>query len=484
VYLAEDTATHAQVALKILPKKFAANPEFLSRFKREARAALNMHHENIVGAVAQGEDHGLHYYAMEYVDGEPLDAMLARVHYLPLGNVTQIVTQVARGLEYAHGQGIVHRDIKPGNIFMTQSGVAKILDMGLSKDLTDDALSYNTVSGAVLGTAHYISPEQARGEKTIDGRADIYSLGATFYTMLTGRTPFQGATPALVMMKHLSEHLPDPREVFNDIPEGLVLVLRRMMAKEPADRYRDCGELLRDLERVQTGQSPLSAPLDDSRTTLTTRRPQGDTATTMKRQGVLEPLPPKKTLLWAGIGAGLMAALIAVTVLARRNAGSESGAPKTGPSETSAASRTILAQNFDALDLAALPAGWEMAPRGAFSLIKVEGRGQVLKIAGGQAARLYIPLDVEKMRGRSVRCYFVVRGARAMPEFPAGIYCMLTKGDQKGIDHTPPRLVEEKDGWATFECNVRLVSEDTEPRFEINWPADAGDILVDDLLID
>lgn len=258
VYLGEEASSRRQVAVKILPAKYATDPARLARFRREAQAASKLQHENIARAYAAGEENGQYFYVMEYVDGEPLDRMLGREKALSAKRALNIVVQVARGLDYAHRNGIIHRDIKPSNIFVTPDGRAKILDLGLSKDILDPSQSFKTETGVALGTAHYISPEQARGEKSIDGRADIYSLGAMFYHLVTGRTPFQGSTPAVIMMKHLSEQLPNPLDINPGIPESVVQVIERMMAKSPANRYPNALQLLSDLDRLLAGLMPSS----------------------------------------------------------------------------------------------------------------------------------------------------------------------------------------------------------------------------------
>ncbi|MCY3018717.1 MAG: protein kinase [Planctomycetota bacterium] len=286
VYLAEDTAVGRMVAVKVLPKKHADRHEFLSRFRREAQATGKLNHPNIVTAYTVGEANGLHYYAMEYCDGETLDKVLTREGFLPWDKAAEVVMQVARGLKHAHAHSIIHRDIKPGNIFICRSPtadgtstetqqlgladtfVAKILDLGLSKNIGGEATSFYTQTGLALGTPHYVSPEQARGDKAIDGRTDIYSLGATFYHLVTGETPFQGPTPAMIMLKHISEQIANPQDIRDDIPDGVAHVIQKMMAKEPTDRYPDCQALLDDLELVSTGKMPSSQAVNAGRSSV------------------------------------------------------------------------------------------------------------------------------------------------------------------------------------------------------------------------
>jgi len=313
VYLAEDTKLARKVAVKVLPKKFNDNVELLKRFRREAEAAGTLKHPNIVGAYDFGEDAGWHFYVMEFCEGEGLDALLKRDRMLPIPRALDLTLQVARGLKFAHDHGIIHRDVKPANIMLTRDGTAKILDLGLSKNIEEAELSFKTVSGAVLGTPHYISPEQAQGEKKIDGRTDIYSLGATFYHFLTGQTPFDGATIFEILSKQVTAQLPNPQDLREEIPEGIITVLRRMMAKDPNDRYRDCGELIVDLEQVVAGKTPRSEVLDPQRSAVALLR---KTAPARKRPPTLRRTAkrsgPKAALAIVGVAAALLIGIVAL----------------------------------------------------------------------------------------------------------------------------------------------------------------------------
>jgi eukaryotic-like serine/threonine-protein kinase len=304
VYLAEDTLRKRKVALKILPKKHASNAEFLKRFRREAEAATKLDHPNIVQAYSAGEDRGYHFYVMEYCEGESLRKRIERLKYLAASDACGIVLQVARGLQHAHDQGFIHRDVKPENLIVTPAGVVKILDLGLAKNIEDTDATFRTVTGAALGTPHYISPEQARGDKSVDGRTDLYSLGATFYHLITGQVPFQGSSIFEIIQKHLMEQLADPRDVRPEIPEGVVQVVRKMLAKNPDDRHRDCRELINDLERLAAKQPPLTSPIDAALSSVA-----------MPRGVVAVPPPRRHGLVLGGAAAGLLIAGILTTVL-------------------------------------------------------------------------------------------------------------------------------------------------------------------------
>jgi len=268
VYLAEDLQGKRQVAVKILPRQHSDNRELVKRFQREAEAAVRLKHPNIVQGYASGEDLGYHFYVMEYCKGQPLDALLKKQGPLPVDRAARIVLQTALGLKSAHDHGVIHRDIKPANIILAEEGEAKILDLGLSKNLVEGEKSFRTQTGAIMGTPHYISPEQAQGEKSIDGRTDLYSLGGTFYHLITGKTPFDGASALEIMSKHVTGQLPNPQELREGIPDAVVAVIARMMAKDPADRYASCAELIADLKELSNGGAPKTLILDARKTTI------------------------------------------------------------------------------------------------------------------------------------------------------------------------------------------------------------------------
>jgi len=348
VYLAEDTGLGRKVALKVLPKKLAGDKEFLSRFRREAQATANLNHVNIVSAYAVGEELGFNYYAMEYCDGESLDSLLKQQKRLACDQAVEIVMQVARGLKHAHEHGIIHRDIKPANIMICaplrsagfqpagadagkmpalQEGfVAKILDLGLAKTVGGTEQQFYTQAGVALGTPHYLSPEQARSDKNIDGRTDIYSLGATFYHLVTGQTPYTAPTAAMIMVKHINEQLPNPQELNADIPDGVAHVIMRMTAKKPEDRYRDCKELLDDLELVIDGKMPLSHAVELGKSNAAMRRigqavqPAGRKPAP-QRARLLVPIasPPNRKPLYIGAGVVALGLLALVVALATKS---------------------------------------------------------------------------------------------------------------------------------------------------------------------
>jgi serine/threonine protein kinase len=258
VYKARQISLNRIVAVKVLPKRLSRNQEFVERFYREGRAAAQLNHNNIVQAIDVGEAGGFHYFAMEYVEGCTVYDELAQGKIYDEAEAIDIITQVAKALYHAHERGIIHRDVKPKNIMLTRDRVAKLADMGLARE-TSDVEAAMAEAGRAYGTPYYISPEQIRGEVDIDHRADIYSLGATFYHMVTGRVPFEGPTPSAVMHKHLKEPLTPPDHLNTRLSAGCGAMIEMMMAKDREQRYASARELLLDLALLARGEPPRSA---------------------------------------------------------------------------------------------------------------------------------------------------------------------------------------------------------------------------------
>jgi serine/threonine-protein kinase len=258
VYKARQLSLDRTVAIKVLPKRFTENPEYVERFYKEGQAAAKLNHNNIVQAYDVGEAGGYHYFVMEYVEGKTLYDDLSAGKIFAEDEALDIIIQVAHALAHAHARGLIHRDVKPKNIMIDAAGVVKLADMGLARATTDIEAA-QTEAGKAYGTPYYIAPEQIRGEVDIDGRADIYSLGATFYHLVTGRVPFMADDPTDVMKKHLREQLIPPDHINTSLSAGVSEVIEIMMAKHKDDRYTSVEELLTDLEAVRDGQPPLRA---------------------------------------------------------------------------------------------------------------------------------------------------------------------------------------------------------------------------------
>jgi serine/threonine-protein kinase len=251
VYLAHDQLLDRPVAVKVLNADFAGDPNFVERFRREAQAAANLNHPNIVSVFDWGEEDGTYYIVMEYIEGRPLDEILAAEGPLHPDRAADVAIDIAAGLALAHRSGVVHRDIKPGNVMIAQpSGQVKVTDFGIAKVVGGD--SELTQAGTVMGTASYFSPEQAQG-KHLDPRSDLYSLGVVLYEMTVGRPPFVGETPVAIAYQHVQEPPAPPRSINPAVPAALEAITLKLLAKDPGLRYPSAEDLRADLRRFREG---------------------------------------------------------------------------------------------------------------------------------------------------------------------------------------------------------------------------------------
>jgi serine/threonine protein kinase len=249
VYEAQDTLLQRTVAIKVLSAKVAGNPVMLKQFIAEARAAGAVRHPNLVTIYQVGRQGAVTYIVMEVVRGGSCAQWLKKKGPMSETQATWLIAQAAQGLSAAHARGLVHRDIKPANLMLTDEGSVKIADFGLATRTNAAAAGVRTARAGVLevvGTPNYMSPEQARGDE-VDPRGDLYSLGATYYALLTGRPPFKAPDTAGLLLMHLEAPPPDPRRLRPDLPPGCARVIARAMAKDPADRYQNGQEMAADL---------------------------------------------------------------------------------------------------------------------------------------------------------------------------------------------------------------------------------------------
>ena len=266
IYKAKQLSMDRIVALKILNDRYSVNTEFVDRFIREARAAGKLNHPNVIHVHDISKSNGRHYFSMEYIDGSSIKEVLRAEKRIDIKRALDIILQTSKALEFAHENRIVHRDIKPDNIMLTKEGIVKIADLGIAKTFEETAPS-NKELRRVMGTPHYMAPEQALG-KVIDHRVDIYSLGATFYHMVTGNTPFTGNTAHEILKAHIQESLPPIQELNPSVPDPVCFIIERMMAKLPEKRYPDMSRVIEDIERLQIGVEAGIKRIEEGESTI------------------------------------------------------------------------------------------------------------------------------------------------------------------------------------------------------------------------
>jgi len=267
VYLAEDEVLGRRVAIKILNDRHAGDDQFVERFRREAKNAASLSHPNIVSIYDRGEAEGTYYIAMEYLDGRSLKELIVARGPAPVNVAIDYARQILAAIRFAHRHGIVHRDIKPHNVLVDAEGRLKVTDFGIARAGT----SQMTEAGSIIGTAQYLSPEQAKGAP-VDQTSDLYSVGVVLYELLTGVVPFSGDTPVEIAMKHLSSTPEAPSKKRSEVPRDLDMVVLRALAKDPADRYQSAEEMDADLARVARGAA-VSPATEEAATAIISRPP-------------------------------------------------------------------------------------------------------------------------------------------------------------------------------------------------------------------
>jgi eukaryotic-like serine/threonine-protein kinase len=304
VYRAHDRMLERHVALKVLHEQFTADGDYVERFRREARAVAQLSHPNIVTVIDRGEQDDRQFIVFEYVDGENLKSLVEREGPLPEAEAIALTHQIARALSFAHGQGLVHRDVKPQNVLLNGDGQAKVTDFGIARSI--DVHGSLTQTGTVMGTSDYISPEQARGAH-VEAQSDIYSLGVVLYELLTGEVPFPGDNFVAVAMRHINEPVPSVLAKRPEISPRLDAVVQRAMAKDPDDRFRSMDELCRELDACRTRPESTASGAETMVVAPRRRRPA--------RPPVDRPSVWPLIMLLAGLAvlAGVLAAVFTFT---------------------------------------------------------------------------------------------------------------------------------------------------------------------------
>ena len=332
VYKAHEESLNRFVAIKVLGEHLCTDPTFVARFVREAQAAAALSHPNIIQIFFIGEDEGRHFFVMEYVSGKSLLAMVREEGRIDNPRAAQFMLQAANGLAVAHDKGFLHRDIKPANLMVDERGLLKIADFGLA--LPQDAATRLTATGMLMGTPGYLSPEQCRGE-AVDRRTDIYSLGVTFFELLSGHTPFHADSPLALLRKILEEEPPDIASLSQTVDPETSRIVHRMIAKDPGKRYQDCHEVAADLERLldAAGARPASAGIAGMRGAAAgapaAAGAGGDERTTR--------LPAPGSAPGAAPAAATAAAVPPATAVSAAGSGAAAAAPPPPPASVPAA---------------------------------------------------------------------------------------------------------------------------------------------------
>jgi eukaryotic-like serine/threonine-protein kinase len=396
VYRARDIRLDRIVAVKTLREDLARDQTFQARFRREAQSAASLNHPSIVAVYDTGEDMmgptPVPYIVMEYVDGRTLRDLLREDRRLLPERAMEITDGVLRALDYSHRNGIVHRDIKPGNVMLTRAADVKVMDFGIARAVSD-AQATMTQTAQVIGTAQYLSPEQARGER-VDARSDLYSAGCLLYELLTGRPPFTGDSPVAIAYQHVRENPIPPSQVDPEIPGWADAIVLKAMAKDPADRYQSAEEMRTDIQRALSGM-PVAAPTRADMYQGTRRMGQGTmaagptSAIPAYRYGPEDQPPPGgRRRIWLWVVIGLVALLLLGTAgyvlhYAAGSGGKISVPPVVGLTKSAAETKIANAKLLST----AIPQANTTVPRGkVFKTIPAEGA----LVAASSTVKLYV----------------------------------------------------------------------------------------------
>jgi eukaryotic-like serine/threonine-protein kinase len=332
VHRGRDLRLGRDVAIKMLRTDLARDATFQERFRREAQNSAALNHPAIVAVYDTGEEisstgEKLPFIVMEFVNGQTLKEVLAQEQRLPVRRALEIIADICAALEFSHRHGIIHRDIKPGNVMITQNGQVKVMDFGIARALASGATTM-TQTSAVIGTAQYLSPEQARGE-SVDARSDVYAAGCVLFELLVGHPPFVGDSPVSVAYQHVREEPKAPSDIVPGIPADVDAIVLKALAKNPANRYQSAQEMRADALRAVAGRPVLATPVMNEAETMamqgaTQRQWQPQAATTMQRP--VTPRPPERrssSWVWAGLAALGVLVVVVLGVALMKERGNE-----------------------------------------------------------------------------------------------------------------------------------------------------------------
>jgi len=432
VFKARQVSMDRVVALKILPPRLSSNKAYIKRFEREAKAAAKLNYPGVVTAYDTGEDKGVRWIAMEYVEGISLAKKLKDSGKLDEQEALDITRQAAAALVHIHRARLVHRDIKPENILLTLGGTVKIADLGLARGdvLADMSV---TQTGSAVGSPHYISPEQARGAQDVDIRADIYSLGATLFHMLTGKVPFEGSSAAVVLAKHLNEPLPDLAELRPELKPNTIRIVKKMMAKDREQRFQTPDELVdalngstAELKIPAAAKVPRKKPKKPAKMKTLIGAAAGVCAAVAILVGLYSALKGNgaQTAKAPPPGKDALAELDAVTAR-KESAGTEpdSKAPNSTGKETAKPvgagtnKKIITVARSGAADCKDLSAAVRAAPRNGVIQIRDDGKYALSVNASGLALK---PVRIEGNMGRRPTIAIIATAEGAQLKIPAG----------------------------------------------------------------
>jgi serine/threonine-protein kinase len=360
VHHGRDVRLGREVAIKVLRADLARDPSFQARFRREAQAAAALNHPSIVAVYDTGEESSAPgrnghapYIVMEYVDGRTLRDVLKQEGRLHPQRAMEVAADICSALEFSHRTGIVHRDIKPGNVMITRSGAIKVMDFGIARAVADNAATV-TSTQAVIGTAQYLSPEQARGEK-VDARSDVYSLGCLLYELMTGGPPFTGDSPVAVAYQHVRENAVPPSQHNRDVPPGVDAIVMKALAKNPLNRYQSAGEMRADLMRAMAGRTVQAEPVmsEEERTTVmgATRTQRAGALPSSYPPPVAEERGNRRAMAFVLLGLAVLAvvvvaALVIMNLLKPAPPPPQVGVPDVTNQSEAAARQLLTSQGF------------------------------------------------------------------------------------------------------------------------------------------